>query len=571
MSAAPRSHSALVDVATFGAFMAASLWTAGSSVRGLGLAAVALAAFLLARRGPACRVIAIVAFLASWFGSAVAGAVILVLAWWWARPTAPNRGRLVPDAVPEQPGPAAAPPPPTPDDLERQLREAAGEGWALLAIDHGDPEVCRRGVVALTGAPGGPPVEAMARVLGRVEYGRFDDAQLAAAKSLAVPGLVGAVPALLSVLESREHVWWLIQEAAVRALRRIGDPAVCGRLVALYAKDDGLLEREITEALRGFGDPAVPCLREGIRGEVPLIRSRCARALSRMGRRDCAAVLAGALSDAAAEVRASAAAALGHLRVADARETIEDALGDSAIAVRAAAARALGQIGDRRSAEALIGLASKETLDDILREVVEALGALGDARAAPVLEGVFSRTPLRTAAAEALVRIGGCEAQAAVRPHLRSRDFPTRLAAIQTAAALHDEAAVDRLREIAKLQDTELAAAAIEAIRTIVGPRSEEEAALAAPSDEAACAMHVSSMPELGWAQRRKTAGALLAAGQRAVGALDRGLKTPNPLVRWWCAEVLRRLGGEQAREILERVARDEPDERVRRRASAGV
>lgn len=128
------------------------------------------------------------------------------------------------------------------------------------------------------------------------------------------------------------------------------------------------------------------------------------------------ALIATLRKDSDSRVRSSAAVALWELKDRRAVEALIAALADEDGHVRSVAAQALGDFGDARAVEPLIEVLGEGPSAQL--SAAESLGKLGDVRAVTPLAATLEDADLDLykAAAEALERIGGPEAERALAP-----------------------------------------------------------------------------------------------------------------------------------------------------------
>jgi HEAT repeat protein len=318
---------------------------------------------------------------------------------------------------------------------------------ALGAI--GDP----RAVQPLFSALRGPDLhvcESAARALGRIGEPAVE-LLIRALKDSEVPweaaralGEIADPRAVQPLIDSFAQTHWMIRDAAVAALGRIGEPSIAPLLSALQDPDrdvrrcaaDALdrLDWKPREDEAGayywiaknqwmncveIGAPAVDPLIIVLSDPHPEVRRAAAATLGILGDEAALESLLAALRDddglviaAAAEAlgclkdrraleplldvlrnphwqaRAAAAEALGRIRLSAAVEPLLTALPDDSSHVREAIVEALGYLGDHRAVEALIEALGHGD-EDVHRAAAEALGRLGDRRAVPVLQMVL--------------------------------------------------------------------------------------------------------------------------------------------------------------------------------------
>ena len=243
---------------------------------------------------------------------------------------------------------------------------------------------------------------------------------------------LGLAPAM-SMLRVAE----LIPSAEAFALK---DPTLFGRLTAdnLADLDTDAARRALCRMLDSWRTPSSPeeavttalsaLGRSGRREDIPavvalassgraLVRVRVAEALGQLGGSSAVRALVALLNDPDPKVRRMAACGLGHLKAPEAVDALLARLGDTQGSA-GRIPRALGQIGDRRAADRLLGLARKEPASgQVLARLdrAEALWALGRLKvrtARPLIERALSRgDPYeRYLAASALGWLGDPEA-----------------------------------------------------------------------------------------------------------------------------------------------------------------
>ncbi|PRY15812.1 HEAT repeat domain-containing protein [Kineococcus rhizosphaerae] len=171
-----------------------------------------------------------------------------------------------------------------------------------------------------------------------------------------------------------------VRNAAARALGRIGDTAAVTPLLTGLQRRPGLPPGIVGMALLDLGTPALPFLREAVRGP-------------------------------AVPVRALAIDLLGHHNDTGALDVLLPVLAAEAdpAALRLSAATALGRIGSPRATTALVAVLTSSGPFDLRVAAAEALGRIADPAACDaLLVGMYARQPaLAVACAEALARVGG--------------------------------------------------------------------------------------------------------------------------------------------------------------------
>ena len=315
----------------------------------------------------------------------------------------------------------------THDRRNWEVREAASDALGTL----GD----KRAVKSLVGALGDeywPVRRAAAEALGKLGDTRAVEPLLAALEAEVTHRAGAAVPVRFGHTDfpGLPDSWMVRREIAI-ALGKLGDTRAVGALAGLLRDDRSWVRRYAAEALGQLGDArAVDPLRGALTDGDSSVRASAAAALDRLSWRpdDAAsrasywvatrqwtrcvesgatAPLIGVLDDEDPAVRGGVVDALVDIG-APAVGPLVDALQDAHAALRgrSAAAEALGRIGDARATEPLLPLLD-DRASSVRRAVAEALGRLGDTRAVGPLAGALTDDDgdTRTAAAEALQRL----------------------------------------------------------------------------------------------------------------------------------------------------------------------
>lgn len=176
-----------------------------------------------------------------------------------------------------------------------------------------------------------------------------------------------------------------VRAAAVTALSRRGDPRAAAPLAALL--DDGMVQRDVEDALQALGPHAVPALCAALQDEKEKeLRRRAAEMLGKIADRDAVDPLIRALAaDPEPGVRSAAAEALGLIADPRAARPLLAALDSGSDEwVRTKAASALGKLRSMQAVPALIELLDDD-IDDLRRAAAQALGEIRDPRAAAPL------------------------------------------------------------------------------------------------------------------------------------------------------------------------------------------
>ena len=165
----------------------------------------------------------------------------------------------------------------------------------------------------------------------------------------------------------------------------------------------------------------IPWIAEHLGSPNRHVRAAAASALGRIGHPGAQAALMGRVGDADPLVRASVARALGQIGTTYASQQLMEMLDDPSALVRSLAAWGLGESGCREAAAALTTMAQRTaTATEVTWRA----------------DQVYGRP--EQAAVEALGKIGGPEAVAALREALRSPSWLIRATAAQALAEAND-------------------------------------------------------------------------------------------------------------------------------------
>jgi hypothetical protein len=197
------------------------------------------------------------------------------------------------------------------------------------------------------------------------------------------------------------------REAAIEEMASLGPGAV---LILLRATDESDERRGgdlFVFAITKIGTPAVPALIDGLSREEPLVRTRAATSLGRIGDKRAVEPLIGVLDDTQPGVLRAAVWSLGRLADRRAVEPLLDLWNQQGGADKSGLAWALGHIGDRRAVEpimveleACVRRAQQEENWDrndwAMHSYAGALGQIGDPRAVPLLRETLAAGPQQT-------------------------------------------------------------------------------------------------------------------------------------------------------------------------------
>lgn len=309
-----------------------------------------------------------------------------------------------------------------------EVREAASDALGKL----GDS----RAVKSLVGALGDeywPVRKAAAEALGNLGDTHAVEPLIAALRAEVTHQAGAAVPVRFGYTDFPGlHDSWMVRREIVIALGRLGDARAAAPLVAALRDDCTWVRAYAAEALGKLGDlGAVDPLRACLTDDDSFVRATAAAALDELsqGPDDAAtgaaywvatkqwgkcvetaaiAPLICALGDEDPAVRGGATGALVDIGPEAVRPLV-DALQNPPMTLRgrSAAAEALGRIGDTRAVEPLLTLLGDRGTS-VRQAAAEALGRLGDTRAVQPLVSALAdhHGDVRTAAAEALRQLG---------------------------------------------------------------------------------------------------------------------------------------------------------------------
>jgi HEAT repeat protein len=290
--------------------------------------------------------------------------------------------------------------------------------------------------------------------------------------------MVEAIPALVRNINSPNIG---VQEAAERALRKIGGSRVVHAVIPLLRSENVPARNIAMDMLRELGSNDFPALEKLLHDEDADIRIFASDILGSLKTARAVAPLCTALlHDPEVNVRYQAAVSLGNLAYADCARCLNSALEDEEW-VQFAVIEALSKIGNGSSSSALIK-ALDQSSDLVASIIVDAVGGMGDVKSVPLLLRRLeaSPAPLRNKIIRAILNIMGprsltllggksCERLRGYLPSLLEDEDPeVQDAAVKGLAALGGQGATAcLLRHASSLdpeQEPERIALAIEAM-----------------------------------------------------------------------------------------------------------
>jgi len=220
-----------------------------------------------------------------------------------------------------------------------------------------------------------------------------------------------------------------VRHAAVQSLRGAG-PESLPRLVAALGDPSWRVRKAALEiVLEAPAALSIPRLVAGLRDEGNAgLRNSSMEALVRLGRTAVPA-LAPLAGDPDADLRKFVVDTLGGIESVESTTLLRAALEDADENVAAAAAEHLGRRRDAAAVPALLRRLA-ERRGWLAFACLTALGEIGDPAAAPTIAGLLGAPGLRSAALEALGRVGGAEAVEPLLDSLFSGDRGLRAVAL---------------------------------------------------------------------------------------------------------------------------------------------
>ncbi len=214
-----------------------------------------------------------------------------------------------------------------------------------------------------------------------------------------------AVPLLVTHLQNADIG---VQEAADRALRKIGGPKVAQGVIPLLRSDDAPVRNLSMDLLRAVGSTDMESLCQLLHDSDPDIRIFASDILGSTGSVLAVAPLSTALlRDPEVNVRYQAAVSLGDLAFPEAAPSLNKALEDDEW-VRFSVIEALIKIRAESSVGALLK-ALDSSSDLVASIIIDALGEMGNIKAVPLLMRRLDATsgPLRNKIVASIIKILG--------------------------------------------------------------------------------------------------------------------------------------------------------------------
>lgn len=278
-----------------------------------------------------------------------------------------------------------------------------------------------------------------------------------------------AVAPLVSILD---HAPYSMRIAAVEALGRVDDPRILKPIIgALQSPEAGVCVAALDVISRLVTPDAWEGVAAVLRHPDARVRAMAAEALGKLGVAEAGAALRPLLEDANWEVRKAAAEALGLLRDPQAVAGLCAKLADGDADVREASAKSLGAVADRASIGALVRVLNDST-SSVRRIAAAALARIDeDWSSSPEAQAAFAE--LRTPSGEANPEFQSTanwlrDAPAAARPPLPPRPESSGPSAEDRALL-----AVSLFAAVICDFDRDLRQAAAEALGRLGGKRAE--------------------------------------------------------------------------------------------------
>lgn len=259
-------------------------------------------------------------------------------------------------------------------------------------------------VPPLRGAAAGELMGEHDELLGQLESGDVE-LEREAAFAAGEARVEEAVPYLARLVKSQNLG---VQEAADRALRRIGGPAVVRAVAPLLRSDDPPARNIAMDVMREVGAQDFPTLVDLLHDEDPDMRIFASDIIGSTKTAQAVGYLCDALlKDPEVNVRYQAAVSLGTLGDREAAKCLGKAMGDDEW-VQFAVIESLAKIRDESSVSALVGALNKSS-DLVASMIVDALGEIGNIKAVTMLIKRLEESPaaLRNKICKAVVKILG--------------------------------------------------------------------------------------------------------------------------------------------------------------------
>lgn len=254
------------------------------------------------------------------------------------------------------------------------------------------------------------------------------DKQILLIQTLGKRGDAAALPALSGLARTGAKT---VRLAAIRVLPEIGDASAVPVLVALLTDTDREIVETAKTCLAGFPGP------------------------------EASSTVAGLLASSNTEQRLIAMEIVSRRRMNEAIPALRQAASDNDARVRAAALKRLGELGGLAEMPALFDLLSRAASPSDIAAVEEALSALcarlgdSDACAAKVIEQLASAKPAQKAALlSVLVTAGGPRALEAVRAAVKDSNSEVHAAAAEALNSWTSPEAASDLLALAKSGST---------------------------------------------------------------------------------------------------------------------
>ncbi|GEM_PF-1377127 len=218
-----------------------------------------------------------------------------------------------------------------------------------------------------------------------------------------------ATDSLILALGDRD---WNVAEEALKALVKIGPPAV-GPLKIALDHEDVFIRRRATRALGTMGgvEVLVLLLEKALMDSDMLVRQEASKVLSRINDPKILDRFVQELGNSDTAIRQAAVEALGNMGK-PAVGSLMNELGSGNNTIRVLAARGLGKIKDSSTIDGVARALLKDEFFAVRLEAAWTLGKIGDAKAVPVLIESLQNDPhfqVRSAAAWALGKIGNSD------------------------------------------------------------------------------------------------------------------------------------------------------------------
>lgn len=306
----------------------------------------------------------------------------------------------------------------------------------------------------------------------------------------------------------------VVRESAVRIAGYFGYPSLSDILLEECGDPDERVRKQAIESLPYLDDPrAIPILQHHLENDSPMIRASCAKALGNMDFKEAFYLLQKALKDPDPWVRYFSARSLGNFPIPEAVDSLVSALEeDHASLVKVACLASLGKIGGSRVVALISPYVTSSNLD-IAQAAIFALGEISHPDSLPIL--------LRMA---------------------RAREKERKVAALQALGNKGTSEVIGELQfQAASESNPEVFNIALESLLKISTPEAWS------------VLVSLATVPRL----KEPVLNILKKAGERVISVLEDSLKNPLSRVRLVAVEALQGIKSEDTSRLLVKALED--------------